>query len=433
MPKIAITMHNEKLAKFNFFKKTIQNASENIESGVKKGLTEGTKKAMSGLQKFLLVGGGTAGAGGVGYLTGRLHGAQKLNTALQTYNEAENTAIANEFYNRGLMDKQGADTKSLFALGGLLGLAGAGGYVGGRLHQKVRNQELVNKFNAVNPAENQEIAAAAYELGKSASLAGDVVNSFKAIPKSFRWKIIHGMARRKKEAIQKLRETNPALYAQQHGMAKERLYERAMRFSKDKHEQAHKDSALAHGIIGTATGLAGGAVFVKNIPPHHKEKFNKLMEQISMKKEANLFTNFINAFKAGRKVVHSPALEKKITETIHNPELTRQIYKAHPDYSKAHIDTGFKKTKHPQPDVTIKDPAKVKTTTSDEAVAEAFSRKPKSDSIEQAVADYAENKKAKAKKWNERIRNFGTAAAGVGVGAAGIGLGYNLATRPRSA
>ena len=384
---------------------------------------------MSGFKKFLLVGGGVTGTGGVGYLTGRLHGAQKLNTALQTYNEVENTSIANEFYNRGLMDKQGADTKSLLALGGILGLAGTGGYIGGRLHQKVRNQELVNKFNTVNPAENQDIAVAAYELGKSASLAGDVVHSFKAIPRYFRWKVINGRAVSEKRLLQSLRGTPQ--YDTKGGLVKELKFDHIIKRSAEKHKQAYVDTSMARGIIGTATGLAGGAVFVKSMSPNHKEKFNKVMEYASMNKEANIFTSMLKGFSKGRKAVSSVAekADKAILEKLKNPEFTRNVYKSQPKPS-GRVDTGLK----PNPTITPK--PGVKTQTSNEAMSEAFSYKPKKTStptVDESVAEFFKGKDMKRARWNERIRNFGTAAAGVGIGAAGVGAGYNLAKRPRTA
>ena len=429
---------SEKLARFGF-KKAIKDVADTVEASVNKGVDASAKKAMSGFKKFLLVSGGATGVGGTGYLSGRLHGAQRLNTALQTYNEAENNAIANDFYNQGIMAKQGADAKSLLALGGILGLAGTGGYIGGRLHQKIRNQELVNKFNAVNPAENQEIAAAAYELGKSASIVGRVAHSFQAIPKGFRWKIMHGMAKRKKEVIQKLRESNPALYAQQHGLAKEKLYERAMKISKTKLDEAHKDSDLALDIIGTATGLTGGAVFVKNMPPKYKEKFNKVMQYASMNKEANIFSSMFKGFSKGRKAISGVAekADKAILEKLKNSELTKDIYQSMPKPS-GRVDTGFKGIKgNPQPSpTTIKSGPGVKTQTSDEALGKTFSKKPPTQgkqTIDETVSNYGKEKEVNKQKWINRIKNFRTAAAGVGIGAAGVGVGYNLATRLRNA
>jgi hypothetical protein len=254
-------------------KETAEAAAPKMDAAVEKGMSKFTDK----LIKASLVGAGAVTVGGGGYLAGRLHGARKFNTALTSFNNAENEAIADQYYNQGLGDKTASLLKNKVARVILAGsVLGGTGYAGGRLHQNLKNQELANAFNAYNQEENKHIAQTAYEYGKTASIIGDTLDSFSAIPKFIKWRRVGAQAAAKKIPLQNIRGTSR--YSDLNGSVKERHYDRLIGLSEKKSKEYYDKTRLALGTIASAASATGGFGIGKLVPEKHKEKIKGALQ-----------------------------------------------------------------------------------------------------------------------------------------------------------
>jgi hypothetical protein len=249
-----------------------------------KTVEKGSSKFADKLIKSGLIGSGITAVGGAGYLGGRLHEAKKFNTALSSFNNAENQAIAEQYYQQGLSDKTASLLKNrvvkiILSGGGVGGV----GYLGGRLHQNLKNQELANAFNAYNKEENTQIARSAYEYGKTASLIGDVAESFSSIPRYIKWKGIQAKAGYRKVYLQKLQKKHPAMYDKLDGLNKEIKYDRILDRAPKKIQEHYDKTGLARGIVASLSSATGGFGIGRLVPERHKEKLKEAISYVQSK------------------------------------------------------------------------------------------------------------------------------------------------------